>query len=117
MSVAPPPGWPREVPPPGAEGWRERAVGWLLDNGTGDLRSHSVLRRHPQVLAWLVAQQVEAQLVAARTAYGRARRDLGPAAGPEVVAETLAALEAEGARLLGLQRAVGLVAEALESGR
>jgi hypothetical protein len=72
-----------------------------------------VVRRQPVVLAWLTEVQVEAQIQGARRAYSQARRDLGPSLGPEVVAQTLAALEAEGARLLSLQRSVRLVAEAL----
>ncbi len=111
--AGPPPGWPREVPPPQADGWQTKAVGWLLDHCPAEYRSYPVVRRQPVVLAWLAEVQVEAQLEGARHAYARARRDLGPSLGPEVVAQTLAALEAEGARLLALRRAVRLVAEAL----
>lgn len=111
--AGPPPGWPREVPPPGAEGWQERAVGWLLDHCPAEYRGYPGVRRRPVVLAWLAGYQVDAALQAARRAYSEARADLGPAVGPEVVADTLAVLEAEGARLLALQREVRVVAEAL----
>jgi hypothetical protein len=101
------------VPPPQAPGWSDKAVGWLLDHCPAEYRAYPVVRRQPVVLAWLAEVQVAAQLDGARQAYARARRDLGPSLGPEVVAQTLAALETEGARLLALQRAVRLVAEAL----
>jgi hypothetical protein len=109
-----PPGWPGEVPPPQVEGWQPKAVGWLLDQCPAEYRGYPVVRRHPEVLAWLAGHQVDAQLEAARRSYGQARRTFGPALGPEVVAETLAALESEGARLLALQRSVRLVADALQ---
>ena len=108
-----PPGWPKEVPPPQADGWQDKAVGWLLDHGPAEYRGYPVVRRHPGLLVWLTGHQVDAQLEAARTAYARVRRDLEPVLGPEVVAQALVVLEEEGARLLALRRSVRLVAEAL----
>jgi hypothetical protein len=95
------------------EGWQRTAVGWLLDHCPAEYRTYPVVRRQPAVLTWLTELQVEAQIAGARHAYARARRELGPSLGPEVVTQTLAALEEEGARLLALQRSVRLVAEAL----
>jgi hypothetical protein len=71
-----------------------------------------VLSRHPAVLAWLAGHHVEGQVQAARRALATARAELTAVPQP-VLRETLAAVEAELARLLGAQRAVGLVAQAL----
>jgi len=108
-----PPGWPREVPPPGADAWEEKACSWLLDLSPGEYRSYEILRRHPQVLAWWAQRNVEAQLNAARQAYARARAEMQDQVPPEVLAELLSTLEQEGARLLGAQREIGLVTAAL----
>jgi len=65
----------------------------------------------------LASRQAQARLDAARSAYGSVRRELGDAVGPEALADTLHALEREGARLLAQQRSIGLVADALRGGR
>lgn len=108
-----PPGWPRSVPPPGAEGWEPRAVAYLLDLAPGDFRTEPLYARQPQLLAWRVQALVEAQLQSARAAYSRARAELREVATPEVVAEMLQALEREGAALLARRREVDLLASAL----
>ena len=113
MSRHAPPGWPRQIPPPGSEGWQERATNWLLDTSPAEYRGYHVLRRHPVLLAWLAERNVAAQLEAARGAYARARAELGDLVDPEVVAELLGVLESDGARLLALQRETRLVAESL----
>jgi hypothetical protein len=73
-----------------------------------------VLRRHPVVLCRFAAHHVVGALEGARAAYAGARRELGPLVGPEVVQASLAALEAEGARLARVQRELALVQQALD---
>lgn len=108
-----PPGWPPGVPPPGTEGWQQRAVAFLLDVAPPEFRTEPLYRRQPVVLAWRVRGVIDAQLDAARAAYARARADLRDHVAPEVVAETLQALEREGAGLLGRRREVELISQAL----
>ena len=113
--VAPgPPGWPPRVPPPGARGWREVAVGWLLDHCPADYRMYAAWRRHPVALAWLTVIHLDAQLEAMRGAWRGVRVDLGEALEPEAVTDVIDALEAEGARLVEVRRAAGLVLEAMQ---
>jgi hypothetical protein len=88
-------------------------VAFLLDAAPGEFRTEPLYSRQPVVLAWRVRALVEAQLHAARTAYAGARAELADLATPEVVAETLAALEREGAHLLALRREIDLVGRAL----
>jgi hypothetical protein len=111
-----PPGWPPGVPPPGAQGWQERAVAFLLDVAPAEFRTEPLYRRQPIVLAWRVRGVIDAQLDAARASYARARADLRDHVSPEVVAETLQALEREGAGLLARHREVELIGEALRGG-
>ena len=108
-----PPGWPPGVPPPGADQWQERALAFLLDLAPPEFRSEPLYRRQPVVLAWRVQAIIEAQLEAARASYSRARAELRDDVIPEVVAETLQALEREGAALLARRREVDLVFRAL----
>ncbi len=107
-----PAGWPEHVRPPGAPDWERTAVSWLFDLCPPDYRGYPVLSRHPAVLAWLAGHHVEGQVQAARRALATARAELTAVPQP-VLRETLAAVEAELARLVGAQRAVGLVAQAL----
>jgi hypothetical protein len=108
-----PAGWPASVPPSGSEGWRNRAVAFLLDLAPPEFRTEALYRRQPVVLAWRVRTIVDAQLEAARTSYSQARADLRDDVTPEVVAETLQALEREGAALLARRREVDLLLRAL----
>lgn len=108
-----PPGWPGSVPPPGADAWRDRAVAYLLDVAPAEFRTEPLYRRQPLVLAWRVLTIVDAQLEAARRSYSQARADLAGDVTPEVVADTLEALEREGAGLLARRREVDLVLRAL----
>jgi len=114
MTGVVPPGWPKEVRPPGSKGWEKTAVAWLLDLCPSEYRSYDVLRRHPLVLARFTAHHVEGAISASRTAYSRMRAELGHAVTPEVLTEALNACERDGARLVAAQRAVGLVEEALQ---
>jgi hypothetical protein len=108
-----PPGWPAEVPPPGAPGWERRAVGWLFDLCPPDYRSYEVLRAYPVVLARFAAAHVEAAVETARRGLATARADLRDVVPPEAVEATVAAYEREGHRLVGVARAVRLVEQAL----
>jgi len=108
-----PPGWPTSVLPPGADGWEHRAIAFLLDLAPGDFRTEPLYARQPVLLAWRVQALIEAQLESARSCYSRARAELRDHATPEVVAETLQALEREGAALLARRREVDLVSRAL----
>lgn len=112
-----PPGWPPAVPPPDAEGWRRRAVGWLLDLCPADYRAYGVLTRHPVVLARLAVAHVDAGLAAHRRTTATLRADLHGEVPPGVVDEVLAVLDAELVRLLEAQRAARLVEEALRGRR
>jgi len=108
-----PPGWPVQVPEPTADDWSDRACLWLLDLSPAEYRSYPLLRRHPMLLSWLAARNVDAQLTAARQAYARARAEVGSELGAKVLGELLATLEQEGARLLAVQREIALVGSAL----
>ena len=94
----------------------DRVAAWLLDLAPPEFRSHEVFRRHPLVLAWVVQHYVDAALDASRAAYASARAELASAVAPEVVSETLRALEFEGVRLATVQRQVAMVREALAGG-
>lgn len=109
-----PPGWPDRVPPPGARGWEQAAVSWLLDLCPPEYRGHAVLRRHPVALAWLADQHVAAQVEAMRQAYRCARVDLGEALPAGTTQALLVCLEHEGLRLRAAQRGIALIREVLD---
>lgn len=115
-SVAPP-GWPAAVPPPDHPGFERRAVAWLLDAGPPEYRLVGALVAHPPALARVVAHHVDATVEGLRRTYAGTRRELGDVLTPDEVADVLAALEREGARLTALQREVALVEEALRGRR
>jgi hypothetical protein len=106
------PGWPRDLPEPGSAAFPDRVVGWLLDRGPAELRS-SDLRHLPLALAHVVGHVVDGEVAGLRTAYARVRVDLADEYAAADVQRILAALEAEGARLLAVLREVALVREAL----
>ncbi len=112
-----PPGWPRQVRPPGAPGWEHTAVAWLLDICPPEFRSYPVLRRHDVVLARFAVLHVEACQAAVRRGLSEARATLRDVAGPGVVEGAVETWQAESARLLAERRAVGLVEEALRGRR
>ena len=107
-------GWPKDLPPAGSANFELRVVPWLLDRGPGELRT-SRLRAYPQALASYLEHYVQGCLTATREAYSRARVELGPHLQPHELAEVHQALEAEGARLLQVQRELRLVAQALSA--
>jgi hypothetical protein len=110
--VALPAGWPRDLPPGGTSEFDAKIVGWLLDRGPADLRM-SPIRQHPIALARLVSRVVAAELDATRQAYASARVELRDYLTPDEVSVVHSALEAEGARLLQVQREVALVEDVL----
>jgi len=117
VQLVAPPGWPRQVRPPGAPGWEHAAVGWLLDICPPEYRSYPVLRRHDVVLARFAVLHVEACQAAVRRGLSEARGVLGEVADHDTVERTVEAWQAESARLLADRRAVGLVEEALRGKR
>ena len=112
-----PPGWPREVRPPGAPRWEDTAVAWLLDICPPEYRSRPALRRHPVVLARFAVLHVEASQAAMRRGLSEARAELADVSELDVVEAAVATFQAEDARLLAVRRAVGLVEEALRGRR
>jgi hypothetical protein len=117
VQLVAPPGWPRQVRPPGAPGWEHSAVAWLLDICPPEFRSYPVLRRHDVVLARFAVLHVEACQAAVRRGLSEARaalRDVADLAAVDAAVETW---QAESARLMAERRAVGLVEEALRGRR
>lgn len=112
-----PPGWPREVRPPGVPGWEHTAVEWLLDLCPPDYRRYTGLRRHLVVLARFAVLHVEAEQAAVRRGLSEARADLRDVADEAVVEAAVQTFLLEDARLLGVRRAVGLVEEAIRGRR
>jgi hypothetical protein len=110
--VAAPIGWPRDLPPPSTDEFAAKVTSWLLDRGPADLRL-SPIRQWPIALARLIAHLVAADLEGTRHAYANARVELGRYLAPDEVAAVQSALEAEGARLITVQRELALVEEAL----
>jgi hypothetical protein len=112
-----PPGWPRQVRPPGAPGWERTAVAWLLDVCPPEYRSYPVLRRHEVVLARFAVLHVEGCQAAVRRGLSEARSALHDVAAPDTVEAAVQTWHAESARLFAERRAVGLVEEALRGRR
>lgn len=111
-----PPGWPRDLDPPGSPEFESRVTGWLLDRGPAGLRGFAVLRRHPRALVLVVVDHCRATVEGLRESYAGARRELVDELAPRALDEVLAALESQGARAVETVREVSLVADAL-SGR
>lgn len=116
LAVAPP-GWPRQVRPPGAPGWEHTAVAWLLDVCPPEYRSYPALRRHVVVLARFAVLHVEACQAAVKRGLSEARSELRDVAELDVVEAAVETWMAEDARLIGVRRAAGLVEEALRGRR
>jgi hypothetical protein len=108
-----PPGWPEQVRPPGSPHWIDTAVGWLLDQCPPDYRAYAGLRRHPVVLARFANWHAEACIQAAQRGVAEARTSLRDVLPTESVEGAVAMWEREGARLLRVRRAIGLIEEAL----
>ncbi len=114
--AAAPAGWPRDLPPPGTPEFDERVTSWLLDRGPEGLRT-SDLRHLPHALARVVDHFVAGALQGMRQAYATARGDLADTVEPDELTRVLVALEAEGARLLQVQREVRIVGRHVAAGR
>ena len=112
-----PPGWPRQVRPPGAPAWERTAVNWLLDICPPEYRGYDVLRRHDVVLARFAVLHVEASQAAVRRGLSEARWTLRDVVGADTVEAAVEVWQAEAARLIAERRAVGLVEEALRGRR
>lgn len=112
-----PPGWPKEVRPPGALDWEATAVRWLLDVCPPDYRAYDVLRRYPVVLARFAATHLSAAVEAARDGLASVRAELRGVVPPDAIEAAVAAYEREGARLVATARAVALVDAALRGRR
>jgi hypothetical protein len=117
VQLVTPPGWPRQVRPPGAPGWEHSAAAWLLDICPPEFRSYPVLRRHDVVLARFAVLHVEACQAAVRRGLSEARSALRDVAELAAVDAAVEVWQAESARLLAERRAVGLVEEALRGQR
>jgi hypothetical protein len=117
VQLVAPPGWPRQVRPPGAPGWEHSAVSWLLDICPPEFRSYPVLRRHDVVLARFAVLHVEGCQAAVRRGLSEARAALRDVADLAAVDAAVEAWQAESARLMAERRAVGLVEEALRGRR
>ncbi|HSE71887.1 MAG TPA: hypothetical protein VLA97_14085 [Nocardioidaceae bacterium] len=117
VQLVAPPGWPRQVWPPGAPGWERTAVNWLLDICPPEYRSYPVLRRHEVVLARFAVLHVEACQEAVRRGLSEARAALRDVTTTDTVEAALEAWQRESARLSAERRAVGLVEEALRGRR
>ncbi len=111
-----PPGWPRDLPPPGTAEFEAKVVPWLLDQGPADLRA-GALRTLPVALVRYLRHYTDGALRATRAAYGQARVELGPVLTPAEVASAQEAISAQGARFLQLQRELVLVEDALSTGK
>jgi hypothetical protein len=107
-----PTGWPRDLPPPGTQEFEAKVTGWLLDRGPADVRG-SALRQFPVALSAYLAHVIDAELEGTRRAYASARVSLGGRLSPDQLTAVQSALEAEGARLLHVQRELRLVDEVL----
>jgi hypothetical protein len=112
-----PPGWPDGVRAPGAPGWEQTAVSWLLDISPPEYRGYGLLRRHGVVLARFAVLHVEADQAAVNRGLSQARGLLRDVAGESEVAAAVEIWQRESARLLGVRRAAGLVEEALRGRR
>lgn len=107
-----PAGWPEAVAPPGSEDWEGTAVGWMLDQ-VPDLRGHTMVRRHPVILAAITRHTLTGSLDGVRQGYRTARTELGETVPPHAVDAALAAYKDEGRRLAAALRGVELVERAL----
>jgi hypothetical protein len=112
MASSGPLGWPRDLPPPLTEEFAAKVTGWLLDRGPADLRL-STIKQYPVALARVISHVLEGQIEGVRHAYANARVELGESLDAAQIAVVQAGLEAEGARIISVQRELALVEEAL----
>ena len=116
-SHAPPPGWPREVRPPGAPEWEATAATWFLGLCPAEYQRYAGLRRHVVVLARFAVLHVEAQQAACRRGLSQIRADLRDVSTLEVVDAAVQTLQLDETRLQATRRSVALVEDALRGRR
>lgn len=110
-----PAGWPREVHPPGANGWVATAESYLLDCCPPHYREYQVLRRCPVVLAHLAKEFVASQLVASRCALTGLRASLMGGVDASVAGRAAQVMWREEMRLRRVAQEVDLVENALRT--
>jgi hypothetical protein len=116
-STVAPPGWPRQVRPPGTPDWERTATNWLLDICPPEYRGYDGLRRHPAILARFAVLHVEAGQAAVQRGLSEVRGLLRDIASHAEMAAAVDVWQYEGARLISTRREVGLVEEALRGQR
>lgn len=94
-----PPGWPNQVPPPGAPGFERRAVNHLFDLCPPDYRNYRLLARHPLLLVRFTARLLAAQRNGTDATIAALRADMAGFVPPEAVEQGLSLLRAEQQRL------------------
>lgn len=111
-----PHGWPKEVQPPGSEGWEATATAWLLDL-LPEYRQYKMMCRHPVILAFTARHVTSGTVDGARQGYRTVRTELAEHAPPHAVDDALKAYRTEGFRLAKTVQAVTLVERALRGER
>jgi hypothetical protein len=106
-----PHGWPDAVSPPGSEDWEASAAAWLPDL-VPDLRGHTMVRRHPVILAAIARHVAAGAAEGARAGYRTARTELGAVVPPHAVDAALTAYRDEGRRLVAAARGAELIERA-----
>ena len=109
--TATPPGWPADLPGPGA-GLAENVTGWLLDRLPPEYRT-SPLRRHPLVLAMCARLHAQATLAGTRDVYRDLRAELRDHLDPTDIQAALVGLEDLAAQFSRSEREIDLVEQAL----
>lgn len=108
-----PPGWPRQLPPPGAPGLERRIVNYLLDLSPPDYRGYPPLRRQPVLLVRFTARLLAAQRHGTDAAIAALRADMAGHLPPPAIEEGLRLLRAEQQRLDREIVAVSLIEQVL----
>lgn len=88
-------------------------MAWLLDLAPAEFRGYPVFRKHPEVLAWSVANHLDGAVESLRRSYSEARATFHDRLEAPVVQQVLEAYEFEGVRLSRAVREVALVMQAL----
>ena len=109
--TATPPGWPGDLPGPGA-GLAEQVTGWLLDRLPPEYRT-SPLRRYPLVLAMAARLHAQATLAGTRDVYRDLRAELRDHVDPADIQAALLGLEGLAAQFSRNVREIDLVEQAL----
>jgi hypothetical protein len=112
-AAASPPGWPADLPPADSPEFGDRVVLWLLDLAPAEFRGFEVLRRHPHVLGWAVAQYLDGAVTSLRASYSQVRATFADSIDAKTMQEVMEAFEFEGVRLAKAVRQVGMVNDAL----